>query len=302
LSSEDSIWPNFFLVGAAKAGTTSLYHHLKSHPQVFVPERKEPNYFATPPPPDEPLLDTGWCCTLDEYQSLYRGGRGIAAIGDLSTSYLSDEFAPRRIHEACPNAKIIIMLRDPVIRAHSYYLMHLRMGGESAPTFWEALERDKHRNKTSWFTSWQYVEAGLYYEQVRRYVDTFGSGQVLIRLFDDLTKNPEELFQDIAGHLGIDPAPFHEVNLQEAHNAFKMPRFRSLYQVARSDLSRKLREKLFPEALQVWLRTSPLLYGRKKPPLDDTSRRYLQEIYDPDITLLEELLGRPLPELRKSWI
>lgn len=299
--STGAVLPNFFIVGAAKGGTTSIYAHLKEHPQVFFPEVKEPGHFATCAPAGAPRVATGRCRTREEYQQLYSSAGNHPAIGDASTSYLWDENAPLRIRDACPGARIIIMLRDPVLRAHSYYLMHLRCGGETAGSFREALERDQARNKTSWFTSWQYVEAGLYYAQVKRYLETFGSEQVLIRLFDDLARDPVGLFESIAKHIRIDPCLFTATDLSEAHNAFKWPRATSLFRWARSPRIRKLRQRFLPDSLQEWLRNSPILYGTRKPPLDEESRRYLQKIYDPDISCLEELIGRKLPELRKSW-
>ena len=239
---------------------------------------------------------------MEEYQQLYRRARGFAAIGDLSPIYLWEENAAKRIYKVSPTAKIIIMLRDPVVRAHSYYLMHLRIGGESALSFKEALRRDSTRNKSSWFTSWQYVEAGLYSAQVRRYLDVFGRDQVLIRLFDDLAKDPEGLFAGIARHIGVDPTLFGGADLSEAYNTFKAPRFALAYRIARSAPVKKLRQKVMPRSAQKWLKSSPFLYRTKKPPLDDESRQLLQKTYDPDISCLEEMLGRKLPELRKSWV
>jgi hypothetical protein len=294
-------WPTFFIVGAQKCGTTSLYKHLKKHPEVFLPEVKEPAFFVTRPQPGEPRLFPEGCTTLEEYSQLYLGAEKFAAIGDASPHYLCDEGSPRRIHDACPQARIIIMLRDPVIRAHSAYLMNRGRDYDSAPTFRQALERDEERDKTSWYTSWQYVQAGMYHAQVSRYLDAFSSAQVLILLFDDLRRDPNELLSRIARHIGINPAPFGASDLSEPYNYFKMPRFRTAYRIARTPLGRKIRQKLFPESVQQWLRRSSLLYGDRKPPLDDESRQYLQTIYDPDVARLEGLLGRELPELRTSW-
>lgn len=302
--SEDSIWPNFFVVGAQKCGTTSVYEHLRKHPQVFLPEKKEPGFFATGPAPGqpEPIVQLRHCDSLEEYRRLYQGSGDYPARGDLSTCYLWDKDAPGRISEACPAAKIIIMLREPVARAYSAYLWNKWRCRETAPSFREALRQDNMRSKTNWCTSFLYIECGMYYAQVRRYIETFGRDRVMVLLFDDLSQRPKELFTEIAEYVGIDPAGFGSANFSEAHNTYKMPRFQGAFRFARSKFSKELRQRVLPQPVQRWLRSSKLLYGTRKPPLDDESRRYLQAIYDPDLALLENLLGRKLPELRKSWV
>jgi hypothetical protein len=294
-----SVWPDFYLVGAAKCGTTSIYEHLKKHPQVYLPEMKEPNFFAAPAPPGEPAFDVPRCSNLEEYQHLYRKARGFSAIGDASNSYLWDEHAPGRIQEICPHAKIVIMLRDPVVRAHSFYLMNLRSGDDSSPTFRQALELDRERSKSSWFTSWLYVEGGMYYAQVRRYFETFGKDQVLVLFFDDLVKDPTPLFAQIAGHIGVEADPFETIEVSTALNTYRMPRLSTAYRLAGM---LGLRGRLLPVSVRRWLSRNPLLFDHRKPSLDGETRRYLQQIYDPDITLLEDLLERRLPELRVSWV
>src|SRR5262245_16436607 len=117
--------PNFFIVGAAKAGTTSLHAYLSAHPQVFMPALKEPHYFA-----DfelSPEFDNFMPVIRDQpaYQDLFRGSQGSTAVGEASPSYLCDPAAAARIKAAIPDAKIVISLRNPVDRAYSHYLMDL---------------------------------------------------------------------------------------------------------------------------------------------------------------------------------
>lgn len=298
MNAQGTIWPNFFIVGAQKCGTTSIYYNLKKHQQVFLPELKEPAFFANPPDPGESLVDPDRRTPLDKYQRLYQGARGFDAIGDASPHYLSDDGSARRIYEVCPGARIIIMLRDPVVRAHSAFLMNLTRGSDSAPTFEDALEKDKSRKKSSWFTAHRYVEAGLYYDQVRRYLDVFGGTQVQIFLFDDLSTKPRELFSNVARHIGIDSAPFGTMDLSEGYNLYKVPRWMTGYRIGQ----RLGLGQIVPVGVRQRLVKSVLFKRGKKPPLDERSRRFLQGIYDPDISRLEDLLGRKIPELRKSWI
>lgn len=280
-------WPNFFVVGAPKAGTSSIYYHLKKHPQVFLPENKEPRYFS--PHARERV-------TLEEYQRLYRDAEGYPAVGDASPSYLLDEDAAGLIHEVSPEAKIVAILRDPVARAFSDFLFCRTLGIEPETSFLAALRRYDDRQAPEWNQSRLYIEQGMYGAQVRRYYDTFGRDRVVVLLFEDLTGNPRELFRRLASHIGVDPDFFNDADLSEPINQYRMPKRRGVVQMVRS-----LRlQRLLP--LAVLHRLRPLFFDTSKPSLDDASRRMLQEIYDPDLTRLEELLGRKIPELRKSWV
>jgi hypothetical protein len=298
MTSAATIWPDFFIAGAAKCGTTSLYVHLKKHPQVFLSEMKEPNFFTEAPAPEETLLRVARCATQAEYEHLYKSAGGYKAVGDASPSYLWDSEAPQRIHQVCPGARIIIMLRDPVARAHSHYLDNVLHGIESAPTFSEALQRDNTQSKMSWFASPHYIEVGKYYEQVRRFLNVFGAGQVAVFLSDDLSRDAATLFSSIAAHIGIDNAQFQAIDVSQSHNSYRMPKFKAAYQLA-GRLG--LRTAVIPSSVRRYLSNS-FLFNRSKPLMDEQSRRFLQEIYDPDIVLLEDLLRRKMPELRKSWL
>jgi hypothetical protein len=294
-------WPTFFIVGAVKCGTTSLYEHLKKHPQVFLPEVKEPHFFASFQPP--PVEDLGEHCNgdIEHYRRLYRGAQGSLAIGDASPSYLWDEAAPRRIYEVCPQARIIIMLRDPVARAHSHFLMDAARLGNSS--FGEAVRQDYSNPRKGWWVSHLYVELGLYHDQVRRYLEIFGKEQVYVGLFKDLVENPRALLSKLSLHIGIDEKPFDAMSLDQPHNPFKMPRSVLAYKIAKKILpTAKLRRRMLPERVREWLATSGVLYAKARPSLDDEARSFLQRIYEPEVARLEELLKRRLPELRESWL
>jgi hypothetical protein len=301
VEAQTCIWPNFYIVGAVKCGTTTLYAELKKHPQVFLPEVKEPHFFTTGPAPAHLELAT-YVGNQEKYQRLFRDAQGYPAIGDASPSYLWDEKAAGRIHEVSPCARIIIILRDPVVRAHSHFLMARQSGAESEPVFLKALQDEVSRGTTDWHVSRLYVLHGKYFQQVQRYIETFGRESVLVLLFDDLTRQPSQVLASVARHIGVNSDFFETVDLIAAQNAFKMPRSHVAYRLATSPVISKLRKRLLPASVQAWLRSSPLLYGNKKPSLDDESRHLLQEIYDPDISRLEDLLGRRMPELRKSWV
>lgn len=302
------IWPNFFIVGAVKCGTTSLWAQLKEHPEVFFPRLKEPYFFQSKPPDPKTgpgKLDYEYIGNQAGYLKLFKAARGYAAIGEASPTYLCDENAPRSIQRACPGAKIIAILRDPVIRAHSHFLMHRRLGKEPLPDFCGAIKADLDGEDRDdrFFSNRLYVQMGLYSEQVRRYIDTFGREHVLVLLLDELARDPLATMKMVTDLLGIRPIEV-KTAAGNANNSYRMPRrgFRSPFLMAHRVYRDGGIERLVPAFVKQWLRGSSLLYETKKPQLDMESRRLLQKIFDPDIVKLEVLLGRELPELRKSWM
>jgi len=298
-------WPNFFVVGSMKCGTTSLWAHLRKHPQVFLPDLKEPHFFVSKVSKDREGLKAEhfqYPENQDNYLALYRNAKGIAAVGDATPVYMYDEKAVDRIRAVCPRARIIFILRDPVARAHSHYLMNRRDGHESCGTFAEAIAADRIDRNVGFFGRHLYVEMGLYYEPVKRYIDAFGRGQVLVILLDDLLKDPEGTMLKVTRHLGIDPLDIAGEALREARNAFKIPRFGALYRFVRRVFPPHVRQKVFPGFIEKWLKSSPVLYRPSKPAIDPELQSELERLYEPDIAKLEDLLGRKLPELRRSWI
>lgn len=299
-NTETEKWPNFFIVGAAKCGTTSVWEYLRTHPDVFFPKVKEPTYFVSVPalPGDEWTYFAG---NKEGYLGLYEGCDGYKAVGDASPGYLWDVNAPRMIHDVSPNAKIVILLRDPIERAQSHYL-RMKWWGFDPLSFPEAIKRDNSQNPKGWWNKFLYVETGFYYEQVRRYLELFGKDQVGIYLFDDLEKDTKGVVTAIARHLDLDPALLDQKELERVHNVSRTPRFKWLYDAVRSTFSLRLRMKILPESVRQWMSYNPVFYKPDKPRVEAEASRYLQSIYEPDLCKLEELLKRKLPELRRSWI
>jgi Sulfotransferase family len=298
------MWPNFYIVGAAKCGTTSVWAYLKNHPQVFLPEKpekKEPTYFVTAPVPSHYVPGIYYAGDKEGYLRLYEGAGGYKAVGDASPGYLWDVNAPHRIHDVCPGARIVIMLRDPVERAHSHYLRQAWWGIEPL-SFLEAIKRDHSGDPNNWWNRFMYVEIGLYHEQVKRYIETFGRAQVAIYLLDELEKDSWGVMSAICRHIGVDPALLDKKELRRLHNPSRQPRFKWLYSGVRRIFPLKVRKRILSESMRSWMSYNPVFYKPEKPNFGAEAAKYLQSIYEPDVCRLEELLDRKLPELRKSWI
>jgi len=294
-------WPNFFLVGTVKGGTTSLYRHLQQHSEVFFPPFKEPHYFAQihPNPGRDHFIE--YIREKSAYLNLYEKSGDYSAVGDASTSNLWSLAAPERIHAVAPDARIIILLRDPVVRAHSHYLMDFREGLIDCPLTVDLLRQDFEQEKKGFGVSRLYVDLGLYHNQVERYLQTFGTSQVLVLQSDDLLQDPQGTLKRVAIHLHIDSEPFTQMDLTQVHNGFKAPRGAWSRRCAASPLARRIGYRLIPRNLQWWLYQHLILKPASKPRMDLSVRQYLEALYGPDIDKLESLLGYKMSALRASW-
>jgi hypothetical protein len=272
------IWPNFFIVGAPRAGTTSLYEHLRRTPGVYLSPVKEPKYFCTE---DEfGMSAPAPIRSQREYLKLFKGVKDERAVGEASPQYLRDPGAPGSIHEAVPDARIVISLRDPVERAFSHYLLHARMGIQPLPLS-AALQLDV------------YVRGGFYAGPVQRYLDLFGSRRVKILIFEEFVRNTRESVREVLEFLGVDAEP--PASIAEAHNAFAQPRGTWAGTIYRNPSLRAAWRALFSDRFRRSVREKILLKKQLKPALPEESRKLLEKIYRDDVLKLEVILGRALP-------
>src|SRR5579862_7227533 len=184
--SDSPRWPDFFIVGAQNSATTSLFADLQKHPRIFMPAMKEPHYFSQLTPIGEMRYPSTHVSNTRGYLKLFAKAPADRLSGEASSSYLWDTETPSRLHAANRDAKIIIILRDPIARAYSQYLKDFREGWQELP-FHETLRRDFATEPKGYGLTRLYVELGLYHQQVRRYLETFGPEQVKIILFKRLT-------------------------------------------------------------------------------------------------------------------
>lgn len=187
--------PSFIIVGALKAGTTSIAEWLRSHPDVYLPELKEPRFFLYDKLNAEHRAKSRAIFpirSLGEYEALFRRTGGFKAVGEASPQYLHSEKALMRMLEVLPDVKVVISLRHPVKRAYSQYWMRVREGVESG-SFAEAIV---HRH--------QWTEFSYYADAIERYIRGFGRGRVCIMVFEDLVSAPEMPLMQLCTFLGID--------------------------------------------------------------------------------------------------
>ncbi len=288
--------PNFFLAGVAKAGTTSLYEYLRQHPQIFMPEIKEPSYFVQ-----------GYGVkTWDDYLALFKDAGDKAAIGDASAIYTSTEGSLAWIKSALGEVKLVVILRNPASRAFSQYGWMAREGYEDAPTFAEALRREPLRLRDpafreqcpQFFGDYLYFTTGLYADQVETCFDTFGRERVKIYLFEEFIREPRNVCRDVFQFLGVDD---QFVPKMEVHNEGRMPKSVAWQYWLRAEQRRRrvLGSRAFRRKLADRLMGWNVQLGEKAQP-DPVLLRDLTERYRPDISRLQTLLGRDLSPWLKS--
>ena len=196
---------NFFIVGAANSGTTSLYSS-GSMRRVSAGSQRAALLAQIKPWHEQRHLRS-LIGDQQEYLKLFRKAKGYKAIGEASPSYLWEAKAPYRIHRVVPHAKIIIVLRDPVERAYSHYLMDVREGLQDL-SFHDALKQDWSRREKGWSESRVYIELGLYAERVRRLLKSWRE-RVLILSLEELIAsalNGKSVVADVLRFLELDTA------------------------------------------------------------------------------------------------
>lgn len=218
--------PDFFIVGAAKAGTTALYDFLRQHPGIFMSPVKEPHFFSKDIDLNllrkkvkqrieaenmdayfksgmNRIIHRAFIRDQSVYLKLFEGAGPYKKAGEASPSYLYSKVAAREIREFNPDARIIILLRQPAKRAYSHYLMDRKLGFTSS-SFSVALEEDRRHIPKGWGANSLYRELGFYHEQVKRYLDVFPENQVMVLLQEDLTGQYENTLRKTFRFLDVD--------------------------------------------------------------------------------------------------
>jgi len=282
--------PNFLIVGTAKAGTTSLYYYLKRHPEVYMSPVKEPLFFICN------CYDSNIVKTFEEYSNLFSRVKNETAIGEASAAYLYHyKEAIPKIKSILGKVKIIIILRNPVDRAFSNYMHHVRDGKESL-AFEDALKNETDRIKDNWLSSWHYTQFGFYYKQVKAYFENFSN--VGVWLFDDLKNDPARMMSDIYRFLGVDSS-FKNEFLGIRYNATGVAKNKLIHHIlAQPNPVKSLAKKLLQAAvgedrkMAISQKLRSQLYVKKD--MRSETRRRLIDVFRQDVVSLEKLIGRDL--------
>ncbi len=298
-------YPNLYLVGAPKAGTTSIYEYLKRHPNIFVPAKKELHFFSstdldtcTAGPGDAYALSP-IVRSSNEYLSYYRDAYNSSAIVvDVSPSYLYYSQSADRILTQRPDAKFAVILRDPVERAYSQYL-HLRRAGRETLTFEDALDAEPDRVADGWAAMWRYVDANVYSRPLEHLLSVGGAENVLVLHSEHLRRDHNGTLGAIYDFCGLeridaDRSVVRNVGgiSRSALVARMLNRPNRVKAVAKRIIPQGLRTSLALKAVE--LNTAPTPEEMKP----DTRRR-LQATFADEASRLQDMLGYSPPW---SWI
>ncbi|MBT3321140.1 MAG: sulfotransferase [Anaerolineae bacterium] len=270
--------PNFLIIGSQKAGTTSLYHVLKQHPQIFMADKKEINFF---------FKDDAYARGPEAYTEHFMDCTNQLACGEASPGYICHPEAPARIHALLPDVKLILTVRDPIKRAISQYWDNRRHLNEPL-TFAQALDAylsdEYHPDQIGYFSR------GVYMRYIKKYLEYFPRENLLILPFEEMIAAPETFYKCIFTFLGVD-TDFSTEDFDEAFNPteiWKNPFYQML--IRRPRYQKKIPTKL--RRLFYW--------GRKMrfsaPPIDEASRKKLEDFYSPWNDKLRKFLGKDLAE------
>jgi len=287
--------PTFMILGAAKAGTTSLHYYLSQHRDIYMSHPKEPPFFQRE-------YELG----PEYYEKTYfHGWTNEKHVGDAAHRNLFLPYIPARIAETVPNARFIVITRNPVERSFSHF-WHEYSRGDQKRSFEECLERDVERLKNGpSFENPQvfvnaldeydstpdvptYLDSGYYGEQIQRYIDLFGAERVKILFFEDLVNKTEYMLNQVFQFLELESIPIKNLSPQNP----PVPRLVS-------DFYRLIGK------IPVTSRISPSLrngvkrfinnkFKRNKPTMKLETRKWLIKHYIPHNRRLEEMTSRDL--------
>ena len=301
MSSRPTVLPTFIVVGAAKSGTTALYHWLNQHPEVFMSPVKEPHFFSGLQPtysgPGDDRFNQPLVTTWDAYGRLFEGSEEFAVRGEASPSYL--DLYPEsieRMKEALADVKIVILLRHPTTRAFSEYV-HLVRDGRETLSFRQALEAEEDRIRRGWRRIWAHKARGRYADAVEAYISAFGRDHVGVWLYEELRDHPETTFRSICQFIGASPdyAPFFS-----QVNVGGLPRIPFVHRwLNRPNAWLAWIRRWLPARWRARLRQSVDHLNLGKMTIAEEDRKYLDQYYRDDI----EKLRRVLPDVDFSqWL
>ena len=304
--------PDFFIVGHPKCGTTALYEMLREHPQVYMPEGKEPWFFApelherTPPRPE------GTPRTLEQYMALFAHAKPEQRVGEATAQYLWSKTAAHRIARAQPRARIVALLREPASFLRSLHLQFLQAYVETESDLRRALELEDERRRgraiprhTYWPQALMYSEHVRYVEQLRRYEAVFGRERILVLIYDDFRRDNEGTLREVLRFIEVDehhPIPARTANPTVRPRSQRLNSLVHATSVGRGSTSLAVKgafKAIVPQRVRrraLYAVQRHLVFTEPDPP-DAALMRELRVRYKSEVEALSEYLGRDLTAL-----
>lgn len=286
MSENAAKWPDFLVIGAAKAGTTALFKAIGLHPRIFSPKVKEPRFFAfaeSPPAfkgPNGADNSRRVISSTAAYLTLFADCPPANLSYEASNEYLANERASAMAARHVPSARLIVMLRHPVERAFSHFL-HLKAEGlEPCRSFEEAWEACDQRIAAGWRPVYNYRDRGFYGAQLSRWMESFPQEQFMVLFYEDWRDRPAEVLERVWQHIGLDPVESPVITKENVSS--RQPRWPWLHRHM-VDLENPIR-LLAQRTLPLWVRdaitaVSSAINLKPGPKLDPELRTRLARTY-----------------------
>lgn len=292
-------FPNTFIVGAAKCGTTSICNYLDQHPQIFLPVIKEPHFFSLGvfgnkfQGPGDHRTSEDVPQRLKDYLARFECDDEEILI-DGSTSYFPCEGSPEIIKKHCPDAKIIMAFRNPARRSFSAFSHLVRAQRETVADFEEALKLEAERIERNYIYMWRYRAVSHYCDKVERYLDTFDRKNIHFILFEQFLQQPSEELVKLCRFLEVDD--HFSFDTQQQYNKSSVLKKNAIMKAVWSE-NQILQgiKKLIPRGLKDRI-IEKQTYRLQ---LDDHTYRKLNAEFAPMLDRLESMIGMNLDPLRR---
>ena len=289
--------PDFFIAGAPKAGTTAVHAALARHPALYMSAVKEPKFFLTdgPPParggPGDVQTYREHVWQRDDYEALFAAQDPGRCRGESTPFYLYNRDAQRRIRALIPSARLIVILRDPVERAHSNWAHLWSAGLDPVDDFVLACAEEQRRIEAGWADFWRYTSLGRYGDQLEHLYTVFPRDQVLVFRYHALIESPGLVLDQVCAFLGVPQGVLAEVPRENvtAHPQLSL-RHRTVAKALRASSAVS---NVLPGATTLTGSLERVLQRDSRPrqPLTWEQRQALLPRFEADIRLLEVITG-----------
>lgn len=288
--------PTFLVIGAARSGTTAFTHILAQHPDIFITDPKESHFFAFANDPvrfigpgDDEMINRPMITDPAAYRRQYEGASNYQQRGEGSVSTLC---YPHRsvpnIERYAPDAKMIVLLREPVERAHSSYIYLRGRGHEVLETFAEGLAAEDERTAAGWHHMWRYRALGNYASQLAPFIEAFGRGRLLVILHEELRDNPKKTMAEASTFLDV---PAFDFETEAQINRGGEPRSRLVVRATgllrKSETAKRAVRRVMPTQVRERVRLANL----RQPELPDVVASQLRSEYAGRVSDLEQMLN-----------
>ena len=297
--------PNFLIAGAPKCGTTSLFHYLNQHPQIFFPQLKEPHYFSQQykklpflGPGDDQLgsnihMNMSW----DKYMALFDNASPDQRIGEASADYLYYHNCATEIRQLLGDIEIIIILRNPVARAISAYTHMRRILAENLG-FEEALKYEQDRIADNWDFMWHYKSVGFYFNQLKSYYSHFSKIHVI--KYDNFADDTDSVLKFVCQFLNINES--FKFDSRTRHNISGVPKSKAVQLlINKPTLLSKSISIILPKSFRKNISARISKYNLNKPEYDRDIKNSLLQLFKDDISRTQDLTGVDLSNWLESY-